>query len=127
MKAVVHGGPVCAFRTLHISLVLKFFLHLSQTARRESGNLTFRDCLKPGGVKVKTFYQEEKPHVEKRSGKYDFLVAFYLPRVMLPVGTSFADGKDEVGENVRGKRFVLKAELQTNIEKCRNKKRNCTG
>ena len=55
MYAVVHGAVVCVFLTRHISLVLKFFLHFSQTANRESGNFTFKDCLNPGGVKVRMF------------------------------------------------------------------------
>jgi len=42
--AVVQGAEVWVFRTRHISLVLKFFLHFSQTGKRESGNLTFNDC-----------------------------------------------------------------------------------
>ena len=53
--AVVHGGAVCVLRTRHMSRVLKFFLHLSQTASLESGNLTLKVCLKPGGVKHKMF------------------------------------------------------------------------
>mmetsp|Transcript_9704 Transcript_9704/g.18570 ORF Transcript_9704/g.18570 Transcript_9704/m.18570 type:complete len:104 (-) Transcript_9704:57-368(-) len=53
--AVVHGGAVCVLRTRHISRVLKFFLHLSQTAKRASGYFTLSVCLKPGGVKVKMF------------------------------------------------------------------------
>jgi len=55
MKAVVQGADVWQFRTRHISLVLKFFLHFSHTANRESGNLTLSDCLNPGGVNVNTF------------------------------------------------------------------------
>ena len=39
--AVVHGAVVWPVLTRHDSLVLKFFLHFSQTARRLSGNLTF--------------------------------------------------------------------------------------
>lgn len=59
MYAVVHGALVCVFRTLHISLVLKFFLHFSHTANRESGNFTFKDCLNPGGVKVRIFWSDD--------------------------------------------------------------------
>jgi hypothetical protein len=49
---------VCVFLTRHMSRVLKFFLHLAHTARRESGNFTFNCCEKPGGVNVKMFYDE---------------------------------------------------------------------
>lgn len=55
MYAVVQGGVVCVLRTRHMSRVLKFFLHFSQTANRESGNLTLSICLNPGGVNVKMF------------------------------------------------------------------------
>ena len=54
--AVVHGGAVCVFRTRHMSRVLKFFLHLSHTARRASGYFTLSVCWKPGGVKVSMFW-----------------------------------------------------------------------
>jgi hypothetical protein len=54
-NAVVQGAVVCVFRTRHISLVLKFFLHFAHTANLESGNFTLSCWLKPGGVKVKMF------------------------------------------------------------------------
>ena len=43
MYSTVHGGAVCFSRTRQVSRVLKFFLHASHTAKRVSGNLTFRD------------------------------------------------------------------------------------
>ena len=106
MYAVVQGAVVCVFRTRHISRVLKFFLHLSHTASRESGNFTLRDCLNPGGVKVKMFYRGarmEKVRLHKPSNnpvKHAGRLAgtlhstrINLPHEMLPEGTSFAVNK----------------------------------
>jgi hypothetical protein len=82
-----------------MSRVLKFFLHFSQTANRESGNLTLSDCLKPGGVNVKMFYAKKGKSrgqsiavvlkIKTRSGPLA-----YSPRETLPVGTSFATNQE---------------------------------
>lgn len=91
---------MCVFRTRHISRVLKFFLHFSQTANLESGNLTFSDCVNPGGVNVKIFWNWGKR--ERRRGRMNERLLFLnklkrrpiatcdSPHAMLPAGTSFA-------------------------------------
>lgn len=89
MKAVVQGGAVCPLRTRHISLVLKFFLHFSQTGNRLSGNLTFKDCLNPGGVKVRTFWGGRT--VSQLHDQCWILIPMNLPHAIVPVETSFAD------------------------------------